>query len=546
MYTLCLPAAKPGRAARCHWRGAMAAMFAVLTLSACAGPRASARGPEPAEPGPEQLGEGPVTVDDAVRAPKRDILGGVAYDLPLEANSWVETELDFLVGERSAVIGRWLERGAPYEGFIKQVLKASGLPTDLYHLALIESGMIPTARSRVGAVGFWQFMPATARGLGLRMDTLVDERMDPIRSTRAAARHLRGLYRTYNDWALAAAAYNAGSGRVSRSMQRFGARNFWDLAQRGDLAAETRHYVPRLYAVTIIARSPERFGLPAARPGGFGFDSIQVEYATPLEELARLGGATAEQLARLNPHLLRGTTPAGGYWVWVPAGQGVAMQRAWLASEFRQQQGHGTYVVRAGDNLGKLAELSGVRASRIRELNSSVDFDRLQIGAKLKLPQQAAQALNARPVRRDEPATKEPAKAVVASAEPVVREPAAERRKEEPGVTRHTVREGETLWGIAREHNVEVAAIQGANSLSSDGIRPGQELQIPRKAEAGAAKASKASKAAEVVAVEHVVQSGDTLWSIARKYGSSIEAIQSANQLGERPIVPGQKLSVPR
>src|SRR5690606_28423757 len=113
---------------------------------------------------------------------------------------------------------------------------------DLYHLAMIESGFVPTARSRVGAVGLWQFMPATGRAMGLRIDGDVDERMDPVRSTRAAARHLRDLYRSMGSWSLAAAAYNAGPGRINRGLRQYSATDFWQLAERGDLAEETRHY----------------------------------------------------------------------------------------------------------------------------------------------------------------------------------------------------------------------------------------------------------------------------------------------------------------
>src|SRR5690606_3686026 len=247
--------------------------------------------------------------------------------LPVEANSWVEAELDFLVQERRDVIARWLERGSFYEEFIKAELRRQGVPTDLFHLAMIESGFIPTARSRAGAVGFWQFMPATARAMGLRIDASVDERMDPVRSTRAAARHLRDLQRSMGNWALAAAAYNAGPGRINRSLQAHDAKDFWELAERGDLAAETKHYVPRLYAMTVIAHRSAEFGFHTSRSESFAFDSVYVEYATPLTVLADIGGVKLADLQKLNPHLIRGITPAG-YWVWVPSSRGPEIQRA--------------------------------------------------------------------------------------------------------------------------------------------------------------------------------------------------------------------------
>jgi membrane-bound lytic murein transglycosylase D len=496
------------------------ALAAVLFLAGCGLGRSGPAAPAPlpalaAEP--EELGERPELLEERVTEPKRDILGSASYDLPVEANSWVEAELDYLVGQRSAVIGRWMERGAEYQGFIERELRAAGVPTDLYHLAMIESGMLPTARSRAGAVGFWQFMPATGKQMGLRVDDTVDERMDPIRSTRAAARHLRGLHREFNgDWALAAAAYNAGSGRISRGMKKFEAADFWSLAERGDLAEETRHYVPRLYAMTVIGRGRERFGFPAqAAAADFAYDSIHVEYATPLDELARMG-ASREALQRLNPHLVRGITPEGGYWVWVPAGEAVALQRAYLASDFRKFQGLGTYSVRPGDSLGKIANLTGLSVAEIRGMNPGVEFEPLQIGVKVKLPRKAAQDLAARAEERADAAKESGSRADGDEAE-------------------HMVREGESLWEIARRYDLSVEALSEANGLSGSTIRPGQKLRIPAAAGAAPAKA-----------VEHVVQSGDTLWGIARKYDTSVEAIQSANRLGDRPIVPGQKLAIPR
>lgn len=531
------------------------ALVALLTLAGCAlggtGPAAPASLPVPA-PEPEKLGERPELLEERVTQPKRDILGSVSYDLPVEANSWVEAELDYLVGQRSGVIERWMERGAEYQGFIERELRAAGVPSDLYHLAMIESGMLPAARSRAGAVGFWQFMPATGRHMGLRVDDAVDERMDPIRSTRAAARHLRGLHREFNgDWALAAAAYNAGSGRISRGMKKFGATDFWSLAERGDLAEETRHYVPRLYAMTVIGRGRERFGFPAqAAAAEFAYDSIHVEYATPLDELAKMG-ASREELQRLNPHLVRGITPEGGYWVWVPAGRAVAMQRAYLASDFRKFQGLGTYSVRPGDSLGKIANSTGLSVAEIRKMNPGVEFEPLQIGAKVKLPRKAAQELLARAEERAEEAKvavaaekkKSGEAEVAAAAEKKIEKATAERsaapkesgRRADGDEAEHEVRGGESLWEIARRYDLSVEALSEANDLSGSTIRPGQKLRIPSAAGAAPAKA-----------VEHVVQSGDTLWGIARKYDTSVDAIRSANRLGDRPIVPGQKLAIPQ
>lgn len=517
----------------------MALSTIAVVLPACVPNRPSpAAPPAPVwQPEPEKLGEAPELLEERVRAPARDILGGLAYDLPLKENSWVEAELDFLVNERRDVIGRWLERGDYYEGFVKEELRRQDIPTDLYHLAMIESGFIPTARSRAGAVGLWQFMPATGRAMGLRIDATVDERMDPVRSTRAAARHLRDLRRAMGDWELAAAAYNAGQGRISRGIRAYEARDFWDLAERGDLADETRHYVPRLYAMTVIARGRDRFGFDRTDAGPFAFDSIHVELATPLDELARIADLSVDELRALNPHLLHGITPEGGYWLWVPASRGPEIQRAYLASDFRRDRGLGTYVVRPGDYLGRLAERSGIRMARIQELNPDVSFNPLLVGARLRLPREAVQRLTESRERAEAAlaAASAPAPAPQASASPSPAPAAAAPAGERGRV--HAVRPGETLWQIARDNRTTVEALQRANGLDGSTIRPGMELTLPEE-EGGSGAATQRS-------AEHVVVVGDTLWGIARRYGTSVEAIRDANELGERPIRPGQKLSVP-
>ncbi|WP_420125593.1 LysM peptidoglycan-binding domain-containing protein [Longimicrobium sp.] len=391
-----------------------AAGLLLLALSAACSP---GRQPVASAPAPAQrTGEAPTApvletvtpVDEGLvlrGAPApvgADLLGDKQYDLPVVPNEWVRTELEFLVGQRHAVVGGWLRAADRYDEWVRDVFASYGIPRDLHHLGMIESGYRATVRSHAGAVGMWQFMPATGRQMGLRIDTLVDERMDPIRATHAAARHLRYLHRQMRgDWALAAAAYNAGEGRINRAMGRYGATDFWDVAARGNLAQETRRYVPRLYAVTIIAKDPVRFGYPAPEPAGrrFAFDSMRVDLATPLSVLAQMGNLPVNELLDLNPHLFRQIAPRN-YQVWVPLGQGAPLQQAFATSEFRQRGGFGVYRVREGESLSRLAELSGVPADRIRAMNLSTNLDNLRAGDRLRLYADAVRVLDARPSPR--------------------------------------------------------------------------------------------------------------------------------------------------
>lgn len=511
-------------------RLAPAAVLLVLAACSPGASRAPARMPSPAPVAaapavaPDTVDSGPELETAELKDASSALLGSVRYDMPMEANTWVATELDFLVTQRKAVVGRWLERAEPYQEYVKGVFATYGLPTDMHHLAMVESGFIPTARSHAGAVGLWQFMPATGRGMGLRIDDLVDERMDPVRSTHAAAKHLRDLHRAFGgDWSLAAAAYNAGSGRISRGMQGIGAKNFWELAVWGTLAQETRQYVPRLYAVTIIARDRERFGFPAQRGlvRPFAYDSVRTDLSIPLAELAMMANLPATALAELNPHLHRGMTPAGSYWVWVPRGSGPALQQAYLDSEFRRDGGYGSYAVRRGDSAEKLALVAGMTLSRIRELNPTVDLEKLPSGARLRLPRAAAAALAARPVER------------VASRDSDEGESRSRARSEERG-------KGDR--GSEPRSSERSSASRSREGASSE--REGSSSS--RRASESSSSSSSSERRREGRAIEHKVADGETLWGLSRRFEVSVAEIREANDLAGDVIVPGRTLRIPR
>jgi hypothetical protein len=212
-----------------------------------------------------------------------------------------------------------LERMGRYEPLIHHALRERGLPTDLLYVALIESGFSPRATSRAGAAGIWQFMPETARAHGLEISDFVDERRDPVRSTYAAVRHLEWLHRQFGSWHLAAAAYNAGGGRVDRRLREvLGARGgdetlYWRI--RSVLPDETREYVPKLLAATRIARYPALHGVHDLTPRApLRFRELTVGGGVPLAEVAARLGVGADELVELNPHLIRGATPPGRRW----------------------------------------------------------------------------------------------------------------------------------------------------------------------------------------------------------------------------------------
>jgi membrane-bound lytic murein transglycosylase D len=248
---------------------------------------------------------------------------------PVARNPQVQYFLDRFTGESRDVVSLWVGRAGRYLGMIRDVLRQRGMPEELAYTAMIESGYNPLAVSRVGAKGMWQFMAATARRYGLRVDHWIDERLDPQKSTVAAAAYLRDLYGMFGSWALAQAAYNAGEMKVSRAIRATGSSDFWTLAQSVHLRRETKDFVPQIHAATLIAQDPARYGFEFREPEPVAVDTIVVPASTDLRRLAARSGVSLETLRALNPVLVRTVTPPGGSWTLViPVGSRGSLQTA--------------------------------------------------------------------------------------------------------------------------------------------------------------------------------------------------------------------------
>jgi membrane-bound lytic murein transglycosylase D len=248
---------------------------------------------------------------------------GARPRIPMEVNQAVLKWIDYFSIRDRERFQRFLERGDRFEPMVKAVLKEYAIPADLFYLALIESGYQTHAKSRARAVGTWQFMRATGKLYGLQVDSMVDDRLDPMRSTRAAARHLRDLHERYGSWYLALAAYNAGVGRIDGAIRRGKSRNFWTLANRRPrvLPQETMQYVPKFLAAVMIGKNPSRFGFKRSKDDLYPkLELVEVPNLLRLKDLSRLSEIDETVLREVNPQLKRGITPSGkkGYSLWVP------------------------------------------------------------------------------------------------------------------------------------------------------------------------------------------------------------------------------------
>ncbi len=242
-------------------------------------------------------------------------------DIPMESNASVRKWVYFFTHENRNRFDRFMSRGARYRILVQDILEENGVPAELYYLGMIESGYASRARSNARAVGIWQFIAPTARRYGLRVDRDVDERLDVLRSTRAAARYLKDLKEEFGSWYMAMAAYNCGEGRVRSAIRRQHTRDFWTLAHRRALPAETADYVPKFQAAMSIARNPTGYGFGYITHYEFPeLKLIKVRHQLALEEVARRQNVSYASLRAMNPHLLKSRVPylASGYGIWIP------------------------------------------------------------------------------------------------------------------------------------------------------------------------------------------------------------------------------------
>jgi membrane-bound lytic murein transglycosylase D len=271
---------------------------------------------------------------------------------------------------------------------IARILREEGLPEEFAYLALIESGFSPEASSPNGAAGLWQFILTTARRYGLRIDSWVDERRDPVKSTHAAAAHLKELHQYFGKWYLATAAYNAGQGAIDRALQTPGAKNLWGLSARAQISDETRDFVPKFVAVSLMATHPEKYGFAdVPRDEPLVYDEVEVRGSVRLEALASMAETNLKTIQELNPALLRNVTPPdANFPLKLPIGKAVVFAKAY--DHFLEKEAAAvrvvTHEVKKGETLSSIARRYGQKVRSLMELNG-LSSPRLRIGQQLNV-----------------------------------------------------------------------------------------------------------------------------------------------------------------
>ena len=460
-------------------------------------------------------------VDPKVKQAVEEEVSEITHDLPIEINNRVLGFLNYYgEGRGRGTIQVGLQRMGRYQPMIERITKEEGVPQDLIYLAQSESAFLPKALSRAKAKGMWQFISSRGKEYGLRQTWWIDERSDPEKSTRAAARHLKDLYEEFGDWYLAMAAYNAGPVRVEKAIAKAGgAKNFWILADKKLLPKETINYIPNILALTIIGKNPEKYGFTIDPDQPMETERVSVEKATDLRVIAEAIEVPVEDLQMLNAHVLRMTTPPDDpdFQLVLPRGySGIFYEKiAGLPESERVLFSY--HAVRKGDTLGGVAKKYGTTVTALTQANNISAKKALQVGQSLIIP--------------------------VSGASPKAAQTTAAAAKPGPG-TAYTVRKGDTLGKIAARYGVSVSELQGWNKLASTQIAVGKKLVVAAAAPKAPVKTAADSTSA-LRKVVHQVKVGETLNKIATAYKTTVNAIRAWNKQDDLSVLhPGDRITI--
>lgn len=467
------------------------------------------------------------SADPNVRAKAQAEIKSTHSDLPLMMTDQVAGYISYFSNRGRGTFERAFARSGRYRGMMLPILKQEGVPQDLIYLAQAESGFHPLAVSRAGARGIWQFMGGRARGYGLQRSQWVDERQDPVKSTRAAAKHLKDLYAQFGDWYLAMAAYNSGPGTVQAAVKRTGYADFWELYRRNVLPKETRNYVPIILAVTIMTKNLSQYGFDdISLDEPLTYDTVTIDYPVDLRLVAECVDATTAQIQELNPSLLRYSTPKDGkFELHLPVGTKVQYQTAIASIPVDMRLWWRFHQVQPGDTVASLSRTYRVTTKSILAANQLDDAD-LEAGSKIIIP--------------------------LAAGKPLSDGTTYARR-----ITRYKVHKGDTVETVAENFGVSPQMVRRWNGLRGNALsgrkvlylhlpvtpsesvaraapsRTGTRTRKPAQvanAKAGTRNSETQSEAAnETKLLRHTVRSGETLYSIATAYKTTVAALKRAN-----------------
>ena len=442
------------------------------------------------------------------------------FDIPVVVNDSVLRAVAFYQFRSPQAFAGALRRSGRYIPIMQAIFREEGLPEDLVYMSMVESAFKANAHSRARAHGFWQFIDGTARRYGLRKTSYVDERSDPVKSTRAAAHYLRDLYEMFGDWNLAMAAYDAGEGKILKGLQRLGAADYWQLASGAFLRRETKEYVPFVFAAALISKDPASYGFDVVPDSPLRFDVVPVPRSVDLARVAEAVSAPLAEMQLLNSELKSRVTPPGvtGYPLRVPEGSADRLVTRLASLPPAPTARERKIVAKKGDTVAKVASRAGVSIDELCSFNDLPRTARLKKGQVLVVPSPlprskaapapASVVASAATKREGEiRALPTPAAAVTLPEEvPPFRAAAGPKGSSVPALparvdipasgfetvpasrpdpaaatVRYTVRHGDTLYRIATRFSITVDELASLNRIRISGtLRVGQSLFVPR------------------------------------------------------------------
>lgn len=471
----------------------------------------------------------------------------IRYDFPVVLNKQVNMYLDLFQNRQRKQFSRWLARSTKYKPLMEKAFRDAGLPLDLIYLSMIESGFYQRAYSRSHAVGLWQFMRGTGRQYHLRIDRYVDERRDAEKSTKAAANYLLDLYREFGDWHLAVAAYNGGPGKIRSGLKRYKAKNFWELADHRFLRLETKRYVPKLIAAILIAKEPAKYGFTnISYQQPLQYDTIKVGPGMKLDAIAMISNTSIKTIKSLNQELRQSRTPPNraSYRVHIPPFTREIAEKNLPRLHSIVSTGFKSHKIRKGETLSKICRKYGVNKTTILKVNN-LRTRKLVVGQNLRIPYST----------------------ITYQLLPEGSKNALAAYKD--SLILHRIKPGETVSKIAFKYGVPPEMIVEWNGLKSvHKIRAGQQLALYINKNGSSLAATPAQKRnmektggkRKVIFLTadrkklHIedsrpfryyqVRSGDSLWTISRKFKISTTELKKWNNLKSNLIHPGSKLKL--
>jgi peptidoglycan lytic transglycosylase D len=471
----------------------------------------------------------PSTIAPESRHLAEESLKKIPHDLPIAVNDVVLRYVSYYGSRGRRAMEAGMQRLGRYREMISRILAEEGVPQDMIYLCQLESGFKPLALSRAKCKGLWQFAVARGREYGLEQNWWVDERSDPEKSTRAAARHLKDLYRRFGDWLLAMAAYNTGPVNVERAIERTGFADYWELSKRGTLHPDTVSYVPIVMAISLISKDPSKYGFEVTPDPAIRTDKVNIDSAIDLRLVAESLDLSLSQIKELNPHVRRLTTPRKDpeFTLYLPAGTKEKFfdEISGIPEEMRVTWRK--HRVEEGESLSSIAKKYRTTSYAIAQANSLNPDQKIQVGDKLIIPVTAGKASGI----------------VVEKGGTLIR---------------YTVQKGDTIASIARDLDVTARQIRRWNRIQSKTpLKPGRVLVIYSDSEAAARSVAPASltedgsstktgtSKGKVTKVIHRVKKGDTLYTIAANYKTTVEMIRDWNKLPEESTLRvGERLTI--